>query len=373
MVADMGKGGRDDDEYMPEFTGDNSDNEGFEADNTPLKGLELEPDELKEVREGSSLGKKVVLGLVIVFATVLVSYYLVYQQKARIAQQAVGTPTTETAVAEVTTPAEPDNTTPEVAVPAVSTPAKETINLASSPLKKPELSASTTETKPATSTASQMEANAAEMIKAAEPATSATSASAAATSAQPASTTPAISATEAAPATPVASAAVATPATPALPATPEAPAATSTSVAGSTEAGSQATASSSLIVRITKLDDEVAALNTTVAALDKKLDALQTSGSGGKHNKNRSKPLTHSMEVASPASGTTMTPVSTPSYVVRAIVPGRAWIEASLGGPITISVGDHVPGMGVVKSLDSSVGEVTLESGEVIKYGPDDH
>lgn len=417
MVADMGKGGRNDDEYMPEFSGDTSDHEGFELDNAPLKGIELEPGELAEVQGGLSVGKKVGIGLGVVFAIALVSYYLIHQQKTRIAQQALGTPATATAVAEEAKPAEPKTTAPVATASATNpTPDKESSSIATAALKKPELGAvSATETKPVASAASQLEANAAEMIKGEESTTAATPASSAAVAA---SATPAASAAEAVPATPAApgaaapAAAEATPSTPAVPvataasatsdtsatATPVAPAVTAaTSAAIPAPEASTAAATSpetptsaGLMTRVMKLDNEVAALATTVAAIDKKLDALQTQGAAGrhkmagngskqkvfasgKHKKIRNRMMSRPMEVPGSTSEVAVTSVSAPSYVVRAIVPGRAWIETSLGGPISVSVGDQIPGMGVVKTLDPALGEVTLESGDVIKYGPDDH
>lgn len=66
-------------------------------------------------------------------------------------------------------------------------------------------------------------------------------------------------------------------------------------------------------------------------------------------------------------------PVRTGLYVVRAIVPGRAWIEGSIGGgAFTVMEGDRIPGTGIVAKVDAENGEVTMDTGEVIKYGTDD-
>jgi intracellular multiplication protein IcmG len=61
------------------------------------------------------------------------------------------------------------------------------------------------------------------------------------------------------------------------------------------------------------------------------------------------------------------------TYVLRAVIPGRAWIERPLGGVLTIMEGEYVPGLGKVTRIDADNGEVTLDTGDVIKYGTDDH
>jgi intracellular multiplication protein IcmG len=65
--------------------------------------------------------------------------------------------------------------------------------------------------------------------------------------------------------------------------------------------------------------------------------------------------------------------VSSASYVIRAILPGRAWIEGAGGGAFSVMEGDRVPGSGTVSKIDPENGEVTMDTGDVIKYGSDDH
>jgi len=56
-------------------------------------------------------------------------------------------------------------------------------------------------------------------------------------------------------------------------------------------------------------------------------------------------------------------------YYVKAVVPGRAWLQSSVGPTITISVGDKLPGYGRVRMIDSQTGQVKMSGGKVIKYG----
>ena len=58
-----------------------------------------------------------------------------------------------------------------------------------------------------------------------------------------------------------------------------------------------------------------------------------------------------------------------PQYTVEAVVPQRAWLQAGDGSTITVMIGDDIPGLGAVVSIDPYSGNVTTASGTVIKYG----
>lgn len=60
-------------------------------------------------------------------------------------------------------------------------------------------------------------------------------------------------------------------------------------------------------------------------------------------------------------------------YHLRAVVPDRAWIATGRGQGISVTVGNHIPQYGVVRSIDSQNGIVTTSSGRVIKYGVNDY
>lgn len=61
-----------------------------------------------------------------------------------------------------------------------------------------------------------------------------------------------------------------------------------------------------------------------------------------------------------------------PFYSVRAVVPGRAWIQQKKNQHVirtfTVKVGDFIPGYGRVQAIDSRAGRVMMSWGSVIKY-----
>jgi hypothetical protein len=58
-----------------------------------------------------------------------------------------------------------------------------------------------------------------------------------------------------------------------------------------------------------------------------------------------------------------------PQYTVEAVVPQRAWLQTGDGSTVTVMIGDDIPGLGAVVSIDPYSGNVTTASGTVIKYG----
>lgn len=61
--------------------------------------------------------------------------------------------------------------------------------------------------------------------------------------------------------------------------------------------------------------------------------------------------------------------VTAPQYSVEAVVPQRAWLQAPDGSTITVMIGDDIPELGAVVSIDPYSGNVATASGTVIKYG----
>ncbi len=59
-------------------------------------------------------------------------------------------------------------------------------------------------------------------------------------------------------------------------------------------------------------------------------------------------------------------------YNVRAIVPGRAWLQSPSGRTITVKVGDRLMGYGLVKRIEPRSGTVLTTSGVVLRYGHHD-
>lgn len=61
-----------------------------------------------------------------------------------------------------------------------------------------------------------------------------------------------------------------------------------------------------------------------------------------------------------------------PIYYVRAIIPGRVWLTLQDGSTLTLGMGDKLAGYGVITAIDPSQGTITLSSGALIGYNPDD-
>jgi Skp family chaperone for outer membrane proteins len=61
-----------------------------------------------------------------------------------------------------------------------------------------------------------------------------------------------------------------------------------------------------------------------------------------------------------------------PIYYVRAIIPGRVWLTLQDGSTLTLGMGDTLAGYGVITAIDPNQGTITLSSGAIIGYNPDD-
>ncbi len=59
-------------------------------------------------------------------------------------------------------------------------------------------------------------------------------------------------------------------------------------------------------------------------------------------------------------------------YYLRAIIPGRAWIQGSDSSSRSVAVGDTLKQYGVVQSIDAENGVVTTSSGKIIGFNSDD-
>ncbi|MDQ2993510.1 MAG: hypothetical protein M3R00_00970 [Pseudomonadota bacterium] len=67
---------------------------------------------------------------------------------------------------------------------------------------------------------------------------------------------------------------------------------------------------------------------------------------------------------------TTIKGPNTPFYIV-AMLPGRAWINGPYGSSFTAAVGELIPGYGRVVNVDTNAGEVIVQGGLIV-YGEDD-
>lgn len=60
------------------------------------------------------------------------------------------------------------------------------------------------------------------------------------------------------------------------------------------------------------------------------------------------------------------------TYSLRAVVPGRAWVDASNGHSYSVSVGDTLAQYGKIKAIDDAGGHIYTSSGKIIDYGSND-
>lgn len=59
-------------------------------------------------------------------------------------------------------------------------------------------------------------------------------------------------------------------------------------------------------------------------------------------------------------------------FYLKAVVPGRAWLQAADGTTTTIGLGQTLSGYGHVVEIDAAQGFVLTSSGEVIRFNSDD-
>lgn len=57
-----------------------------------------------------------------------------------------------------------------------------------------------------------------------------------------------------------------------------------------------------------------------------------------------------------------------PVYHMRAVIPGRAWLEDDQGQSLSVAVGDRLPGYGKVTAINSQQGYVATNLGKVIRF-----
>lgn len=62
---------------------------------------------------------------------------------------------------------------------------------------------------------------------------------------------------------------------------------------------------------------------------------------------------------------------SIPIYYVKAVIPGRAWLSTQGKSLVTVSIGDNLPGYGIIESIDTTQGLITTSSGAIIGYDPE--
>ncbi len=58
-------------------------------------------------------------------------------------------------------------------------------------------------------------------------------------------------------------------------------------------------------------------------------------------------------------------------FHLRAVIPGRAWIEGSEGSTASVTVGSKIKNYGIVRAIEVKAGRVLTSSGKVITYNDD--
>ena len=62
-----------------------------------------------------------------------------------------------------------------------------------------------------------------------------------------------------------------------------------------------------------------------------------------------------------------------PIFYLRAILPGRAWLQSNQGQLVTVTLGDKLNGYGTITWINPELGAVNTSSGKVIRYGVNDY
>ncbi len=407
MVADDDKNTED---YTPEFSGVEHHEEYQEPSSQDEYSAMNEEEPVggtASAQPGSSPLKKFGTAIILIVAVFAVASYLTHKKKVQLAQQ------TETTPVAATTPAAPQekmastkpvesetkNEVAKVTTPVEATkPAATETQPVAKTETKPEVKPEATAQKVTPEVVAQNKENAPAAEKKAEP-TSAINKQleeSAAKMVMPKTEAPSEKvATATPPVAPTATAAVASTPTPA----PASAAAETAQVSGVSDkqisdlkdqAKSNENKLNDLNTHVTNLDNAISKLNNSIAALDKKIGDMNVMPKTEKKPVAAEKILTikpprHHMKqrivlknnISKPeinaATNTQQINANKIAYVVRAVVPGRAWVESPNGYKFSISVGDRVLGYGTVTEINSDYGEVTFDGGDVIKYGPDDH
>lgn len=396
MVVDDDKNG---DEYNPEVSGVEHPEEFSENEYAPMKEEELRA---APAQQGSSPAQKLFTAIILIVAVFAVATYLMHKKKVQLAEQSQSV-----AVVSNTDVKNPEKASPPKSTESVASVENPKADLAKSePMKKETVAENTAQSKPEVTsqpTASsvvaqnqdkesavksekaetaapmndkQLEEDAAKMAM--------TTTAPTPTSAKTDSSTNETTATSA-----VAASETATVTTPVMSSDVD-----KQITALKDQAKNNESKLNDLNTRVSNLDGAITKLNNSIMALDKKIgstvvmpkaekmpvaEAQVMKGTQAHYHKHRmhivAKNRMMNAQVINQLNAPTaqLESNSKIAYVIRAMVPGRAWIESPNGYKFSVSVGDRVLGYGTITQINSDDGEVTFDGGDVIKYGPDDH
>ena len=114
-------------------------------------------------------------------------------------------------------------------------------------------------------------------------------------------------------------------------------------------------------VNIAQVSNDISATKQDMADISQKIDILTNSVQ---------QILAEVAKLKAPPKKATKKPKV--AYNVRAIVPGRAWLQSGDGKNITLRVGDKLNGYGEVLAISPRQGMVLMSDGSVIQYGVND-
>lgn len=115
-------------------------------------------------------------------------------------------------------------------------------------------------------------------------------------------------------------------------------------------------------VRVQNLETTVGKMDNTLTRIDNRLKKPQRA----QRNVVKKRMVKKNKKVRRAA------PVRRDLVGLKAVVPGRAWVQTSSGQMMSVRVGDSIYGLGRVKAIDAPAGKVVTSSGAVIGYGPGD-
>jgi len=110
------------------------------------------------------------------------------------------------------------------------------------------------------------------------------------------------------------------------------------------------------------MQDQIQALNTRVAGMERQLTELMQSLTRQEHSNNDAT----SNEGPSEAPPVRYQGGEKSSYNVQAIIPGRAWLRSESGETVTVAEGDTIKSLGRVTKIDPYDGVVEINTGSKV-------
>ncbi|MFU8797763.1 MAG: hypothetical protein ACNA7Y_03590, partial [Gammaproteobacteria bacterium] len=132
-----------------------------------------------------------------------------------------------------------------------------------------------------------------------------------------------------------------------------------------------------LNARINMLENRLRENASQMAEVQKKIMQLEATLTDGQTQLVTMHQLMEAMsqrlqEYAKQVASKTHKKIEVPQYYIQAMVAGRAWLINPKGTVTTVSIGDDIPGYGVITAIDIQQGTVSTHQGKVIRYHSED-